>query len=287
MRIPKVCLLTFIILILAVFALSNQAPKTGAEPSEDTADPLDNSQTTITPRQAWALACAAVLNERNHARHDLLGTEYRTQKNIKDGKRFLVVSGWGVKNQADLLDSLTWIDNGGHRKNFKWLGQRVQALTHEEYRKLLDGLQTDDERLNKIKVAAQYYEALGDKGLFGWDYSRYICLCRWGYMAGYLSEEQAWKKIMPVAKLIQSKFDSWQDLGQNYLIGRQFWSYEDTKLWGYLYEDAFLRLLDMPSSPWNKLPWDMDLTEKKPASDPNKTDTVEKTQLILTSHVYR
>lgn len=279
MRIPKVCLLTIIILIHVVFALSNKNPKTGAAPSEDTADSVDNSQTTITPRQAWALACAAVLNERNHARHDLLGTKDRTQKNIKDSKRFLVVSGWDIKNKADLLDSLTWIDNGGHRKDFKRLGQKVRALTDtdEEYRKLLVELRTDHETLNRIKVAAQYYEALGDKGLFGWDYSRYICLCRWGYLAGYLSEEQAWKKIMPVAKLIQSKFDSWHDLGQNYLIGRQFWSYESTKLLGHLYEDAYLRLLDMPSSPWNKLPWDMDLTEKIPASDPNKTDAVEKT----------
>jgi hypothetical protein len=264
-------------LILAIFALSNQTPKTGAEPSEDTADSLDNSQTTITPRQAWALACAAVLNERNHARHDLLGTKYRTQKNIRDCKRFLVVTGWDIKNQADLLDSLTWVDNGGQRKDFKRWGRKIRTLTDEEYRKLLVEHRTDEKILNRIKVAARYYDALGDKGLFGWDYSRYICLCRWGYMAGYLSEEQAWKKIMPVAKLIQSKFDSWQDLGQNYLIGRQFWSYEDTKLCGYQYEDACLRLLDMPSSPWNKLPWDMDLTEKKPASDPNKTDTVEKT----------
>jgi hypothetical protein len=277
MRISKVCLLTTIILIHAVFALSNQNPQTGTEPSEDIADSLDNSQNTITQRQAWALACAAVLTERNHSRHDLLGTKYRTQKNIRDCKRFLVVTGWDIKNQADLLDSLTWVDNGGHRKDFKRWGQKVRTLTDEEYRKLLVEHRTDVEILNRIKVAAQYYDALGDKGLFGWDYSRYICLCRWGYMAGYLSEEQAWKKIMPVAKLIQSKFDSWQDLGQNYLIGRQFWSYEETKIWGYQYEDACLRLLDMPSSPWNKLPWDMDLTEKISASEPNKTDAVEKT----------
>ena len=77
---------------------------------------------------------------------------------------------------------------------------------------------------------------------------------------------------MPVARFIQNKFDSWEDLGQNYLIGRQYWSHEDTKLWGYQFEDAYLRLFDMPSSPWNKLPWNMDLTKEQTASGLGKED---------------
>jgi hypothetical protein len=101
---------------------------------------------------------------------------------------------------------------------------------------------------------------LGDKSLWGWDYSRDICLCRWGYMAGYITEEEAWKRIMAVARILQSKFASWEDLGRNYLIGRQFWSYKHTEEGEYLYEDAFMRLFDMPSSPWNKYPWDLPLS---------------------------
>ena len=61
--------------------------------------------------------------------------------------------------------------------------------------------------------------------------------------------------------MLQKKFDSWEDLGQNYLIGRRFWSHKYTTEKGDLYEDAFQRLLDMRSSPWNKYPWDMDLTD--------------------------
>ncbi len=72
------------------------------------------------------------------------------------------------------------------------------------------------------------------------------------------------------AQMLQNKFDSWEDLGRNYLIGRQFWSYEKTKEEGHLFEDAYQRLLDMKSSPWNKYPWDMDLTDTKEVGDANK-----------------
>ena len=75
---------------------------------------------------------------------------------------------------------------------------------------------------------------------------------------------------MPVAETLQKKFDSWEDLGQNYLIGRRFWSYKYMKEDGDEYEDAFQRLLDMRSSPWNMYPWDMDLTAKTTISGPDE-----------------
>ena len=79
-------------------------------------------------------------------------------------------------------------------------------------------------------------------------------------MADYLGEEEAWERIMPVARMLQKTFDSWEDLGRNYIIGRQFWSYEETQKNGYVFVDAYQRLLDMPSSPWNKYPWNMNMS---------------------------
>ena len=75
-------------------------------------------------------------------------------------------------------------------------------------------------------MAKEYYKKLGEKSLLGWDYGRYICLCRWGYLVGWLNEQEAWEKIMPAAELLQKSFSSWEDLGRNYLIGRLFWSYQ-------------------------------------------------------------
>jgi hypothetical protein len=281
MKTPKACFTFILVLVLGGFAssTSNSRTETGNRTYEKTPARTNNTQSEIALQHAWALGCAAVLTERNCDPHNMLGTSYKSPKSIEDHRSFLVDT-WDIKNRDNLLESLLWIDNGGNRKEFKRWGEKVQSLRNEEYDKLLTEHQGDDKTLNRIKVAAAYYTALGDKSLLGWDYSRYICLCRWGYMAEYLSEEEAWQKIMPVAKLLQNTFDSWQDLGQNYLIGRLFWSYEETKQGGYNYEDAYMRLLDMPSSPWNRLPWDMDLKEEA-APEPNEMRTVDETTLAL------
>src|SRR5262249_34037435 len=89
------------------------------------------------------------------------------------------------------------------------------------------------------------------------DYMRYISLCRWGYLAGYFTEEEAWKYIMPTARLLQRIFSSWQEMGRNFLVGREFWSPEDPAK-SYT-EYAYYRLLTEPQSPWRRLDWNQDL----------------------------
>ena len=218
--------------------------------------------------KAWALGCAAVLNERNHCRHDTLLPCDKSENNIKAWKKSLD-RWWGDKNREDLLESLRWIEEGGHRKRFDDWGKYIQSLSEEQYQRLVEEKSGNMEKLCEILTAKEYYEKLGEKSLLGWDYSRYICLCRWGYLVGYISEEEAWERIMPVAEMLQKKFDSWEDLGQNYLIGRRFWSYQYVKEDGDEYEDAVQRLIDMRSSPWNRYKWNMDLAASTAISDPN------------------
>lgn len=155
------------------------------------------------------------------------------------------------------------------------MGEVFQTLSDEKYQEVLMKYEGNQEVLQEIRIAKEYYEKLGAKSLLGWDFIRYICLCRWGYLSAYMSEKEAWKKIMPVAKMLQQNFDSWKDLGQNYLIGRQFWSYKHTRESGYLFKDAYQRLLDMRTSPWNKYPWNMDLTDTKRVNEPNEAGPVD------------
>ena len=53
---------------------------------------------------------------------------------------------------------------------------------------------------------------------------------------------------MPAARLLQKKFGSWKELGENYIIGRKYWGgdTEDQTL----YDDALVRLLESKESPW-------------------------------------
>jgi len=214
----------------------------------------------VTGAKGWALGCAAVLMERNHTRHDTLATAEITERAVID-ERKLLDEWWGIRGKDDLYDSLNRLELGGHRSGFEGVGKFVESLSEEEYKAVLYRYKNDKEKQQEFVIAKKYYKELGPKSILGWDYSRYICLCRWGYTVGYISEEEAWGKIMPAARILQKMFDSWEDLGRNYIIGRQFWSYKQMQEDGYEYEDAFQRLMDMKSSPWNRYEWDMDLSE--------------------------
>lgn len=117
----------------------------------------------------------------------------------------------------------------------------------------------DSEDTNSVVVARRYYEKLGSQSITGWDFARYINLCRWGVQVGYLSEDEAWPRVMYAAGILQQTFASWQEFGENYLIDREFWSLRQTQKDGPAMRASYLRLLNDPRSPWNQIPWELAL----------------------------
>jgi hypothetical protein len=211
-------------------------------------------------QKAWALAASAVLTERNGQRHDLLGEAEPTDAIIIDTKK-LMYDAWGIANRQDLFNVLRWIDEKGHRIEFEKAGSSISSFSPRQYEEFLAKTKENPEAHNQVLIINKYYKSLGQKGLLGWDYSRMISLCRWGYLVGYLTESEAWVMIMEAARELQQKFGSWRELGENYLIGRQYWSYSATKENGKLYLNAFNKLLSDSNSCWNRIPWNTDLTE--------------------------
>ena len=207
-------------------------------------------------QKAWALAASALLTEFRKERHDRIGA--RTQERAAIARSTMKES-WGVVNRADLIEALESLDDGGSHRTFMMLGKRLSEASDEDFKAMLAVPGLDRETIHSFKIVREYFPQLGAKGLVGWDRARYISLCRWGYEAGFMDEEEAWEKIMPAAAIIQSTFSSWQDLGENYLIGREFWSYAKTLENGNLMWAAYDRLLANPESPWNRIPWDLNL----------------------------
>lgn len=209
-------------------------------------------------QKGWALAASAILTQRNGQRHDLLGGSERTVASVREWKR-IMSEWWGINSRADLLAALKWLEEGGQRQDFEQLGALVESLSPTQLEELRARAQESQEATHKLQMVEKYYRALGKKSLLGWDYGRYISLCRWGYLVGYLTEGEAWARILPAAQTLQRTFDSWKDLGENYLIGREFWSPHETKKNGPLYHEAYQKLLNDPASPWHRYAWDLDL----------------------------
>jgi hypothetical protein len=210
--------------------------------------------------QRWAMACPALLTEANHQQHDLLSCAEPSLQNVSNMKATLQ-RWWAVSDRDGLLKALSWVDEGGgHRRLWDECSQ-VQAdddLTNLEHKWQANHWDRQEwER--KLQIIHKYEKEVGKKGLLGWDYCRFIALCRWGVLCNYLSEDEAWRKIMPVARKLQSKFSSWSDLGKNYLIGREFWSGEETAQNGVIYQKNYEKLLSDKSSPWVTIPWNTNL----------------------------
>lgn len=209
-------------------------------------------------QKLWALATCAVLTESNRRRHDLLGGCERTPVEIKTWQESLA-KWWGDHNRAELLVTLEWIEKGGHRKQFDEIAKDLSRASQEQITELRKRVAANPSIINKIDVVMKYKDEFGSKSITAWDYARYVSLCGWGYIAGYITEEEAWGRIMPAARLLQNEFDSWEDLGKNHVVGREFWSLKHTQRRGKLTRQCYQKLLSDPSSPWKTLPWGLDL----------------------------
>lgn len=218
-----------------------------------------------TPEQKrWALATCAIRTAANGEDVGMLGGRYMTLANTANTRRDLE-DWWGVTDRASLLRVLAWIENGGHRRGFDRLSSQVASATPAQAARFREAVAAGGEEANQIRVVQEHGQALGGKSISGWDYGRYVALCSWGFLAGYITEDEAWNHIMPAARTLQSTFTSWDDLGENYLIGREYWSKEETSVDGDLLKDVKRSLLTDPRSPWLQLPWDLDL---RPAPSP-------------------
>jgi hypothetical protein len=224
---------------------------------------IDDAYSPPTQEQKlWALATCAILTESNCDRHDLLGGCKRQPAKTKVRQEILS-EWWGVNNRKDLLKTLEWLENGGHRREFDKMAGILTSAKPAQIDELKRKYANVPEITNKIVIVLKYKDDFGPKSITAWDFSRYVSLCGWGYIAGYLNEDEAWRRIMPAARMLQKTFTSWEDLGKNHVVGREFWSLEQTKARGDLTRSCYAKLLISPSSPWSRIRWDLDLTAPK------------------------
>jgi hypothetical protein len=233
--------------------------------SSDEKQRMTLSEVPVTPKSphAWALAATAITFEFNGDRHDLLSGRVASP-DAQESERKMLLQWWDVNSRVELFQALTWLQLQGHRTDFAELGSRVNALTEQQVATIEAAAQKDPQALNQLEITRKNYIRLGQKGILAWDVVRYITLCRWGYLTGYLSEKEAWARIMAAALLLQQTFSSWQDLQSNFLIGREFWSLEQTEKTGGHFREIYERFLQDPKSPWNANPWAMDLQVTTP-----------------------
>ena len=126
---------------------------------------------------------------------------------------------FGIHNREELIGFLDWLAQEGHRRGFDRMGWLVSRMNDEQYQALVEQTKDDYNTSRRLPLVRAYYQEFGNKSIKAWDFCRYIYMCRSGYTCGYLTEEEAWDRIMPVARMLRRTFDSWDDLSFNYQVG--------------------------------------------------------------------
>jgi ankyrin repeat protein len=215
-------------------------------------------------QQRWAIAASAILSGANHENLSTLSSGDSALS-----IRHLLQDSWGISDRDSFLQALEWIDQGGHRQLFSALGERSSRASAEELSAVISKLNSED--ANSLTMAHRYYEKFGSQSITAWDYGRYINLCRWGVAAGYISEEEGWPRAMHAAQILQQTFGSWKEFGENYIVGREFWSLRQTKINGQEMRSRYQRLVSDPASPWNRIPWELSLQPSESATSSTMT----------------
>ena len=213
---------------------------------------------SLRDQHARALAYGGILSAVNGESLDELALGPVTDE-IRRANQAMLAEWWEVKSREDFLATLAWIENGGHRKEFRELRWRLESVPVEHLMREIFKDQKDIRGLGRRFVVAQVLRASRRKGLdiAAWDFGRYINLCRWGYLSGYVTEQEAWARILPVARFLQSSFASWDEFADDYFLGRAFWSVDQAENTGDLHRKAYRDLI--AQGKWTQESWSSSL----------------------------
>jgi len=172
---------------------------------------------------------------------------------------------WGIYNAADAVETLTYLQNKGHRFYFDVIFDAVtkhktsyasfleeQFPEKEELDKavqLFRGLRTGIQTLIDDKVVADA-EEIKKTGVEGWDYGRLSFMARLCCDRNLISTFEMKDFLTEALNSTKGKYNSWEDVGKSYVIGRSMWGGSDNSgiavIARQLYTDA--------KSPWVQNP---------------------------------
>ncbi|MDX2249741.1 MAG: DUF1266 domain-containing protein [Bacteroidia bacterium] len=215
--------------------------------------------------KTWALATVAIISRVKGMNYHLLGGAEPSERRAQLAQKQLSRE-WEIDNPEEFEEVLEWLFEIGHRTEFRDKIAKIAAMTPaqlEEYKTqfipaIKDRLEKEEEN-HRVEMIQNNQGNVRNASFLAWDMLRFIDNCRTGFLAGYIDEEDAWNRILSAAQVLQSRFDSWQELSDSFLLGREFWSIVETNRDGMVYQKAYERLVEEEKSPWNKIIWDLPL----------------------------
>lgn len=222
----------------------------GSFPQEGQSDQLNREQ-------LWAIALTGIMTELNKDSHTTLNSNLLNRWNKAVYLRILRRD-WDINSREEFLETLNTMEYDGHSARLEYIKKIINDVVNKSLPP--DKYELDQVGYNRLLYTAKNWESYKDRTILAWDLGRNIALCRWGYDVGYLNENEAWAKIMVLAKKIQSLYKSWEEYGTDYLMGRVFWASGFGGEEKYLIEtETIYKKLTSTSGYWYNIEWDIEL----------------------------
>lgn len=204
----------------------------------------------------YALALGAILSQYNNENISTLKSNL-----LPAGLRQMMSEWWGITNRQSALETLDWLKREGHRTEYNSVYDVLVVGGVTTCAALPDADQSlcrDSDIKAVHDIAKQVHDQAGDKTLIAWDFGRLIDVTRWCYTMGWLSEEEAWTYIIPAAIEIQETYNSWEEFGRHYILGRAYWM-RDMNANGA--QENILKFLinEKNATPWTTISWEVEL----------------------------
>jgi hypothetical protein len=207
--------------------------------------------------QTRLLSLGAILSHQNRESY----TELKINTISPAQQRVELKEWWDVIDEQTARNTLGWLAYTGHSQQFHSSRRYMLSATqdseqqYQEKKALLSEqflLGDKTRQLYLTDFVWKHRHDLRDKDIAAWDWGRLVNVARWSYTAGYITEAEAWYYIKYANHQARTRFDSWEDFSQNYILGRAFWSHTDNQAEN---QAAITWLLTNPNSPWKNTPW--------------------------------
>lgn len=183
--------------------------------------------------EAWARPMGAMLNYMNGERRrngltllfggtPRVGNDANPHSGREIARGILNGNSWGIDSRADLIETVCSMTAHGHNDSFLSAVAWIKGMTASEYQEILKNAAGMDAYM--FPYTKQLGQKWGSKGILCWDLFRMSNLVQWGYLAGYVTYDEALALLEPAAKALHDNFTSWDQAYENYLDGYNWWA---------------------------------------------------------------
>jgi len=211
---------------------------------------------SLSAKELSALSVGAINGEQTSCYVDTLETgmeEARLNKGLNEY--------WGVFDRETALNTLGWLKEEGHRAYYEKLWAILTDVPQNEWESAVNEQFEDSQKaMSYLSNLSETIEELKDekydnmqatdfdKGILAWDLGRLVTVARMSHDKQFISKDEAWSFINEGYALVKQSFQSWEEIGKSYIIGRAMWGGENMMLDGL--KGITKDLLKDDASPW-------------------------------------